>query len=309
HGEPAFVAYRLGPGELANLRTLQPRYPLSVNLEDRVELIGYEVPETVKAGTDLPFLLYWRVPQPTRPDLLYAFFAHLVDMRGYVWTQVDTLGYPVSSWIQGDLVIQWFDLAIPPDAPPLEYQAKIGMYDLITGSRLTPTSEGVPLAEDFVPSEPFSVTRAPSPPTVGELDIPRLRQANFDHELNLLGCDLEPLEVKPGDPIQISLYWQALAEMESDYQISLFFRDAEGNVWGESLRQPLDGHYPTTLWEKGEVVRDLFDLLIDPSAPLGIHRLWVRVYDPATQTYLPLVGSDEEYVRVGRVRVLDDDAE
>ena len=309
HGEPAFVAYRLGPGELANLRTLQPRYPLSVNLEDRVELIGYEVPETVKAGTDLPFLLYWRVPQPTRPDLLYAFFAHLVDMRGYVWTQVDTLGYPVSSWIQGDLVIQWFDLAIPPDAPPLEYQAKIGMYDLITGSRLTPTSEGVPLAEDFVPSEPFSVTRTPSPPTVGELDIPRLRQANFDHELNLLGCDLEPLEVKPGDPIQISLYWQALAEMESDYQISLFFRDAEGNVWGESLRQPLDGHYPTTLWEKGEVVRDLFDLVIDPSAPPGIHRLWVRVYDPATQTYLPLVGSDEEYVRVGRVRVLDDDAE
>ena len=309
HGEPAFVAYRLGPGELANLRTLQPRYPLSVNLEDRVELIGYEVPETVEAGTDLPFLLYWRVPQPTRPDLLYAFFAHLVDMRGYVWTQVDTLGYPVSSWIQGDLVIQWFDLPIPPDAPPLEYQAKIGMYDLITGSRLTPASEGVPLLEDVVPSEPFSVTRAPSRPTVGELDIPRLRQASFDHELNLLGCDLGPLEVSPGDPIQISLYWQALAKLEWDYQISLFFRDAEGNVWGESLRQPLDGHYPTTLWEKGEVVRDLFDLVIDPSAPPGIHRLWVRVYDPATQTYLPVVGSDEEYVRVGRVRVLDDDAE
>jgi 4-amino-4-deoxy-L-arabinose transferase-like glycosyltransferase len=309
HGEAAFVAYRLGPEELANLRTLQPRYPLSVNIEDRVELVGYDLPETAEAGSDLPLLLYWRVPQASRPDLLYAFFAHLVDIRGYVWAQVDTLGYPVSSWIQGDLIIQWFDLTIPPDAPPLEYRVKIGMYDLTTGDRLTPTAEGVPLAEDVVTSEPFSVTRAAITPTIEELDISRLRQANFEHKLNLLGCDLGPLEVRPGDTVQISLYWQALAKLESDYQISLFFRDAEGNVWGEFLRHPLDGYYPTTLWEKGEVVRDLFDLVLDPTAPAGIHRVWVRLYDPSSQTYLPIEGSDEEYVRVGRVRILVDDTE
>jgi 4-amino-4-deoxy-L-arabinose transferase-like glycosyltransferase len=306
YGEPTFVAYRLGTEELANLRTLQPRYPLSVNFEDRVELIGYELPEAVEAGSDLHLLLYWRVPQPIRPDLLYTFFAHMVDMRGFVWAQADTLGYPVSSWIQGDLVVQWFDLTIPPDAPPLEYEVKIGMYDLITGDRLVPMVEGVPLAEGVVTSERFFVTRAATPPRIEELNIPRLRQANFDQKLNLLGCDLEPLQVSSDDAIHVSLYWQALAGPESDCQISVFFMDDEGNVWGEFLRQPLDGDYPTTLWKEGEVVRDRFNLPLDPSAPTGRHRLWVRVYDPTTQTYLPVEGSDEEYVRVGRVRVVDD---
>jgi 4-amino-4-deoxy-L-arabinose transferase-like glycosyltransferase len=303
HGEPAFVAYRLGPEDLRNRRTPQPRYPLSVNLEDRVELIGYELPEAVEAGSDLPLLLYWRVSQPIRPDLLYAFFAHVVDMRGYVWAQVDTLGYPVSSWLQGDLVIQAFDLAIPPDTPPVEYQVNMGMYDLAAGTRLAPTVEGVALPDDVVSSEPFSVTRAATPPTVEELEIPRVRQANFDYKLNLLGCDLGPLQVSPGDAVHISLYWQALVRPESDYLVSVFLTDGDGNVWGELLRQPLDGGYPTTLWEEGEVVRDRFDLLIESSAPAGRHRLWVRLYDPTTRTYLPLEGADEEYVRVGKVRI------
>ncbi len=308
-GEPAFVVYRLSPQELSELRAVEPANPLSVELEDRVELLGYDLPTAVEAGAQLPLLLYWRVSQPIRPDLLYAFFAHLLDRRGHVWAQADALGYPVSSWIQGDLVIQWFDLTIPPDAAPLEYQVNIGIYDLITGERLVPTVEGVALAEGTLTSEPFFVTRAVPPPTVEELDIPRVRQADFDHQLNLLGCDLGPVEVNPGDTIHVSLYWQALAKPASDYRISLFFTDSAGNVWGELLRHPLDGDYPTTLWQKAEAVRDRFDLLIAPSASPGIHRLWVRLYDPTTQTYLPIEGSDKEYVRVGRVRIRADDAE
>ncbi len=306
NGEPALAAYRLGPEQLTNLRAIQPRYPLSVSLEDRVELTGYDLPGTVEAGGNVPLVLYWRVSQPTRPDLLYAFFAHLVDMRGYLWAQADTLGYPVSSWIQGDSVVQWFDLTIPPDAPPLEYQVRMGLYDLLTGARLAPTVEGGRVRDGVITSEPFSVTRAATPPAIEDLAIARLRHANFDNKLNLLGCDLGLLRVSPGDSIHVSLYWQALARPESDYLISVFLTDDEGDVWREVLRQPLDGDYPTTLWEAGEVIRDRFDLLIDRSAPSGKHRLWVRLYDPATQTYLRLEGSDEDRLRCGKVRILSE---
>jgi len=306
-GEPAFVAYRVGPEEMANVRSLQPQRGLSVNLEDRVEMIGYEMPGTVEAGGELPVLLYWRVSQPTRPDLRYAFFAHLVDLRGYVWDQVDTLGYPVSSWIEGDLVVQAFDLSLPPDMPPLDYQVKMGMYDLSTGERLTPVVEGAVLLDGVVVSERFPVTKAATPPTIEELDIPRKREANFDDELNLLGCDLAPLQVGPGDPVHISLYWQALAKPQFDYLISVLLTDNEGKTLDELTRQPLDGYYPTTQWEKDEVVRDRFDLFIDAFVPSGRHRLWVRVYDPNTQTYLPLVDSEGDRVRVGKVRVVRED--
>lgn len=303
HGEPAFVAYRLGAQESASLRSRQPGYRLSANLEDRVELLGYDLPQTVEAGSDLPLLLYWRVSKPIRPDLLYSFFAHVVDTRGYIWAQAEPLGYPVSSWIQGDLVIQLFDLSLPPDTPPVEYQAKMGIFDLSSGARLTPAVEGVPLSEGAITSQPFSVARPATPPVPEELDVPRPRDANLGGQLKLLGCDLGPLWAAPGDSVHVSLYWQALAKPESDYVVSVFFTDEGGDEWGELMREPLDGEYPTTLWQEGDVVRDRFDLPIGGAAPVGRYRLWVRLYDPMTQTYLPVAGSEDDCVRVGKVRI------
>ena len=87
----------------------------------------------------------------------------------------------------------------------------------------------------------------------------------------------------------------------------MLLTDDEGKTLDELTRQPLDGYYPTTQWEKDEVVRDRFDLFINASVPRGRHRLWVRVYDPNTQTCLPLVDSEGDRVRVGKVRVVRED--
>jgi 4-amino-4-deoxy-L-arabinose transferase-like glycosyltransferase len=305
-GEPLFVAYRLSQGEVHRLREVEPEHPLAVQLGDRAELLGYDLPSTLEAGSQVRLLLYWRVSQPIRPDLLYAFFAHVVDTRQYVWAQSDTLGYPVSSWIEGDVVVQAFDLGIPSDAPPLEYEVKMGMYDLVTGVRLEPSAGGVPLPGRAVTSGPFSVMKAARPPSIEELEIPRERYANFDEKVMLLGCDLEPVHASAGDAVHISLYWQALAEPTEDYLVSVLMTDEAGNELFEVLRTPVDGEYPTSLWSAGQVVRDRFGLIVDPSIPVGRHRLWARLYDPSTQAYLTLTDSEEDRVRVGKVWVLSE---
>jgi 4-amino-4-deoxy-L-arabinose transferase-like glycosyltransferase len=303
-GEPSFVAYRLSPEELSERRAIEPAYPLGVSLGDRVELLGYELPPSVQVGDEIPLLLYWRVAQPIRPDLLYSFFAHLLDTRGYQWDQVDALGYPVSSWIEGDRVVQVFDLTVPPDAPPLSYKVKLGMYDLVTAERLTPRAEGAPLPGGAVSTESFSVTKAAVPPDVDTLDIPRERYADFDGKLYLLGCDLETLAAHRGEKVQISLYWQALVAPERDYMVSILITDEAGEVvLDEILREPVDGLYPTSLWSEGEIVRDRFGVIVDESIPEGRHRLWVRVWDPSTRSYLRLADSDEDRVRLGKVYV------
>ncbi len=304
-GEPAFVAYRLSPEELAELRAIEPANQLSVELEDKVELLGYDLPASVEAGTRLPLLLYWRVSQPIRPDLLYCFFAHLVDTRQYSWDQVDTLGYPVSSWIEGDVVVQAFDLEVPVDAPPLTYKVNLGMYDLATGQRLTPVVAGAPMPGGAVASDAFAVEKPVIPPTADSLDVPRERYANFEDRLLLLGCDLETLAAHHGEAVQISLYWQALVDPERDYEVSILITDEEGEVLDEILREPVDGLYPTSLWSNGEVLRDRFGLIVDESIPEGRHRLLVGLWDPVTESYLHLSGSEEERVRVGKVYVTD----
>lgn len=303
HGEPAFVAYRLSAQELSDLRGVEPARPLPVNLEDRVELLGYELPAVVEAGGELPLSLFWRVSQPIRPDLLYSFFTYLVDSRGYAWDQVDALGYPVSSWIEGDQVVQVFTLTVPPDAPPLDYTVSLGMYDQVTGIRLTPVPERLSLPGDAVSIDPFSVRKAAVPPDIETLDIPRERYANFEDKIELLGCDLETIAAHQGEAVGISLYWQALVDPQRDYTISILITNEAGEVLDEILREPVDGLYPTSLWSEGEVLRDRFDVVIDPSIPEGRHRLWVRVWDPGTRSYLLLVDSGEDRVRVGKVYV------
>ncbi len=302
-GQPAFVAYRVGPEELSRLRSLQPAHALLVDLEGRAEVLGYELSSPVTAGDALPLLLYWRVPQPIRPDLQYSFFAHLVDMRGYLWDQVDTLGYPVSNWIEGDLVVQVFDLAVPADAPPVDYQVKLGMYDEVTGARLMPRVGGMPQPQGTVSTEPFSVKRAETPPRPEDLKIPRERYASFEGLLTLLGGDVGTPAVGRGEPVPLSLYWQAQRRPPQDYVVSILVTDESGDVLDEILREPVDGLYPTTLWRQGEVVRDRFDVVIGLAVPEGRHRLWVRLWDPDARRYLTLSGSQEDRVRLGRVYV------
>jgi 4-amino-4-deoxy-L-arabinose transferase-like glycosyltransferase len=303
-GEPALVTYRLGAQELSSLRATKPAYELSVDLEGKVELLGYELPLSVEAGSEVPLLVYWRVPEPIRPDLRYSFFAHLVDMRGYVWDQIDTMGYPVSNWIRGDQVVQLFDLKVPIDAPPVEYQVKVGMYDEVTAVRLTPTVMGAPQPEGLVSTAAFSVRRAPAQPLPSDLDIPRERYASFDGALTLLGGDVGPPAVERGEPVRISLYWQAEERPREDYVVSVILTTESGEMLDEILREPVDGLYPATLWSKGEIVRDRFDWVLDPGVPEGRHRLWVRLWDPGTREYLFLSGSREDRVRLGKVYVV-----
>ena len=43
---------------------------------------------------------------------------------------------PTTTWRSGDLVGEWYDLPIAPDAHPGTYRVIVGMYDPETGERL-----------------------------------------------------------------------------------------------------------------------------------------------------------------------------
>ncbi|MBI5877915.1 MAG: glycosyltransferase family 39 protein [Chloroflexi bacterium] len=125
-GKPAFMLYHLPPDGLRRLRTPAPAYPLHANMNNEVELVGVDATPT---GHHLHVLLYWRVLRRIPGDLNRNFFAHLVDSDGRRWTQEDRSAYPTSSWQDDDLVWQWYDLALPADAPAGNYSVELGVYD------------------------------------------------------------------------------------------------------------------------------------------------------------------------------------
>jgi hypothetical protein len=100
--------------------------------------------------------------------------------------------------------------------------------------------------------------------------------------LRLLGYSLTSELVKPGDTLPFVLFWQAREKIERDYLVSLQLQDEDSQAWGEHRSRPVEGAYPTTKWDEGEIVRDQRDWVVPPDVPSGRHRLLVSLIDEAS---------------------------
>jgi hypothetical protein len=65
----------------------------------------------------------------------------------------------------------------------------------------------------------------------------------------------EVLEGEDGS-LSLVLYWRCLERIENDYTVFVHLLDAEGNIVAQGDSPPVQGHYPTTMWTVGEIVRD-----------------------------------------------------
>jgi hypothetical protein len=292
-GRLVFLAYRLGASEMSALRSVQPQYPLTANLGGQLELLGYDLPSSVQAGQTVRLVLYYRIPSELGGRRNYSFFAHLMDEQDYLWSQDDAFGYPTSNWYGGDMAVQWLDVSVPLDAPPRNYHFKVGLYDQDRGQPFPVLDEeGSPVAT-AVTLEPLTVSEAAVPPAAASLGIPNPLQARVGDSFIFLGYDVSQRVLNPGQSAHVSLYWQATAKPDRDYLVSTYLVDEGGKVWPQSSRQALDGDYPTSLWEAGQVVRDRFDLVVDPETPRAVYELRAGLYDEEAGSYLPVVVSSE----------------
>jgi 4-amino-4-deoxy-L-arabinose transferase-like glycosyltransferase len=119
--------YREGPDREDALAGLT-RFPGGLPFANNVVFMGYGLPEEAQAGETLEVWLAWwvRATPPVGAD--YHFFIHLVDGNGVVRGQHDGLGFPVSYWRAGDLVLSRFAVALPADLPAGRYPLWCGLY-------------------------------------------------------------------------------------------------------------------------------------------------------------------------------------
>jgi len=114
--------------------------------------------------------------------------------------------------------------------------------------------------------------------------------AHLADAVALVGYDRSPRSPRPGEDLQVSLYWEALRPLEAQYHSFVHLIDAEGQVVAQSDRQPGGVHYPTSLWRPGERLRDDHSLTIPTGAPAGVYELWVGMYTLASDGALVPLG-------------------
>jgi len=144
------------------------------------------------------------------------------------------------------------------------------------------------------------LTSSPVLDTLPEIQYPF--EANFEDKLLFLGYDLKGRPAVSGQFVRLNLYWKALPSsppklgrkeggLEEDYGVSLRLLDEKGRLWGRADRAPLNGHYPTSQWPPGKIIRDEYELLIDAGTPPGRYRLQMVVHNGSRD--LAVVGENQ----------------
>jgi uncharacterized membrane protein len=133
-------------------------------------------------------------------------------------------------------------------------------------------------------------------------------EANFSGQIKLLGSTLSAEKIKPGDSVQLTLYWQSLANMETSYTVFTHLIDQDERIMGQQDNPPVSGLYPTTKWTPGEKVVDRYEITTGPEIPPGEYSIEIGLYEPDSGERLPVLDvmglPQDSRVILDKVRVI-----
>lgn len=104
-------------------------------------------------------------------------------------------------------------------------------------------------------------------------------EANLQDQVRLLGYDLASTSIRAGDPVSLTLYWQCVQDMDTDYTVFVHVVNPEDDIVGQWDSTPHSGELPTTTWVPGEVVEDVHEIPMAPEAGVGRFAIRIGMYD------------------------------
>ncbi len=261
--------------------------PVDLVYDDTLRLIGFTTaPGPVHPGEWLAVTLYWQALHPTGKN--YSTFVHALSADGQAIGQSNSYpdrgNWATSFLPPGAVLPDRHFVPLPADTPaPAVLRLAMGIFEFDDPARTAKPAvnrEGQtvqPIA-GAVPVVPRQWSRPkPSNPV----------QANFAGQIRLLGYDLPQAEIKPGETVSLTLYWETLAPPAQS--LTLFIQLIDPATGAPAAGFDAPPAFDTRFWQTGYLIPDSRSLVIPADLPPDEYRLTIGWYRPDTLARLPLV--------------------
>lgn len=257
------------------------QHPLAEQVNNGMSLVGYDQAlHEVRTGDTLRLVTYWRLQHVDPSPPARSVQALLLDESGQPVARADPSSSADAAWQNNNedqTLRAQHDLDISSSVPA-------GMYDVCL--RISRESDDSDATEMCISTVRVVHTAMSLPAEIEAIQHPVSQ--NLENVIRFLGYDLAAGPYRPGQAVKLTLYWQAVQKMNTDYIVFVHLLGSEFNsetgnfLWGQVDRVPVDGTYPTTAWAVGETIADAYGMPIQPDAPPGRYHIEIGVYEPIT---------------------------
>jgi 4-amino-4-deoxy-L-arabinose transferase-like glycosyltransferase len=279
--------------------------PLNATFGGQMSLLAWEVDRSELApGDEVALTLYWQSLAPLSSD--YSVFVHLLGAHDLIIGQRDMYPgqgtYPTSLWSPFDVIADTYVVPLSgATLTPAQAQFEVGLYELTSGARLPVVdANGLALGDNV------RMGHLTLPQCVVD-GVPNPMRQNLGGQVALVGYELDRTAAAPGEAFQLTLYWEALRDLATNYAVFTQVLGPEAYIPAQMDGWPQQGAAPTATWRKGQQVRDAYTLVVAADALPGIYDLQVGMYD-AQGVRLNLLGeggfAQGNRILLGRVRIV-----
>lgn len=244
-----------------------------------VTLVGAEVETKTAVSQDLvTYTLYWQIDQPVTELPAFKFEILGRDLEnplGEIHTFHGRGQYPPTVWPTNQLIADRFAVRLDnvQDAPVLAngFARLVPLDDTAESD----TQAGIGVGAVKVVPEQWPVDNGERLATLGEL-------------IELAEVVVSKTAVQPNDTVQINIRWRVIGTPATDYATLVHLAPPNEPPLAQGDAHPLNGTYPTRVWEAGEIINDQYQLTIPPDLAEGCYPLWLGMYTPDSFERLPL---------------------
>ena len=243
--------------------------------QDTLALDGYQTtPVVIQPGEAAILDLYW---QKIRNDYQPAtLFLQIINRDGAAISQLDE---PLPSDLfpgkAQSITPQQYALWTGQDIAPGAYLIRMGLYNPNSGERYPIFNSDDELLGDQTHLGLFYVTDGNTNPRTPQ----RAVHAQLGDGIELLGYSLTATEPSS---LKLKLHWRAAAPPTQNYTVFTQLLNSQNQVVGGKDTQPMNGFYPASVWQMGEIIVDELALTLPTPLPNDTYRLVTGMYLPET---------------------------